>query len=114
MVDNDCVFCKIIRGDFNTEFVAESARVVAFADIDPVAPSHFLVSPKEHLVGLRDVDDPTLLAELLSLVQEVARTQGLLDDGYRVVTNDGAAGGQSVWHLHFHVLGGRPMSGKLG
>lgn len=113
-MDQDCVFCKIIRGDFNTEFVAESERAVAFPDINPLAPVHVLVVPKAHVTGLRDIDDSALGAELLTLVQEVAATQGLLESGYRVVTNDGADGGQSVWHLHFHVLGGRQMSGKMG
>ncbi len=113
-MDQDCVFCKIVRGDFGTTFVAESERAVAFDDIDPLAPVHVLVTPKEHIVGLRDVVDPTLTAEMITLVQAVAAQQGLLESGYRVVTNDGEDGGQSVWHLHFHILGGRKMSGKMG
>ena len=110
----DCIFCKIMRGDFNTEFVAESARAVAFNDINPAAPTHILVVPKQHLTALRDLDDLTLGAELLGLVREVAKNNGLHDSGYRVITNDGSEAGQSVGHLHFHVLGGRKLATSMG
>lgn len=113
-MSDDCIFCKIIRGDFNTEFVAESERAVAFHDIHPAAPTHILVVPREHMTALRDLTDPTLGAELLMLARQVASGAGLHETGYRVVTNDGAQAGQSVWHLHFHVLGGRKLASGLG
>ncbi len=113
-MEADCVFCKIVRGEFNTEFVAESERAVAFNDNSPAAPTHVLVVPKQHLTALRDLADPSLGAELLSLVQSVAERTGLHDTGYRVITNDGAQAGQSVSHLHFHVLGGRKLSSSMG
>ena len=113
-MDENCVFCKIIRGDFNTEFVAESERAVAFDDINPAAPTHVLVVPREHIVALRDLADLTLGAELLGLAQSVAESRGLHDSGYRVIINDGSGAGQSVWHLHFHVLGGRKLATSMG
>jgi len=113
-MDEDCIFCKIIRGDFKTAFVAESERVVAFNDVSPVAPAHILVVPKLHITALRDLDDLTLGAEMLGLVQNVAELSGLLDTGYRLITNDGEEAGQSVLHLHFHVLGGRKLATSMG
>ncbi|CAN5563960.1 HIT domain-containing protein [soil metagenome] len=109
----ECIFCKIVRGDFNTVFVAETERAVAFNDITPAAPTHVLVVPKEHITALRELDDLSLGAEMLGLVQTVAASAGLHESGYRVITNDGAEAGQSVWHLHFHVLGGRKLSTSM-
>jgi histidine triad (HIT) family protein len=109
-MSDDCVFCKIIQGDFGTEFIAESENAVAFRDISPAAPTHILVAPRRHIIALRDLDDSALASELLELVRNVAKAEGLFDSGYRVVTNDGAQAGQSVWHLHFHVLGGKRMA----
>jgi histidine triad (HIT) family protein len=107
----DCVFCKIARGDFGTEFVAESSRAVAFRDLSPQAPTHVLVVPRQHIAGLRDLgaEGAELGGELLRLASEVARKEGLYERGYRVLTNDGLEAGQTVFHLHFHVLGGRTM-----
>lgn len=107
----DCVFCKIVRGDFGTEFVAESDSAVAFRDIHPQAPTHVLVVPRRHVASLNelDADDWSLAAELLRLAVEVARREGISESGYRVLTNTGPDAGQSVFHLHFHVLGGRPL-----
>ena len=113
-MNEGCIFCKIVRGDFNTEFVAETERAVAFNDISPAAPVHVLVVPKEHITALRNLDDPSLGAELLGLAREVAKTSGLHDSGYRVITTDGEEAGQSVWHLHFHVLGGRKLATSMG
>lgn len=108
-MDENCIFCRIANGELGTEFVAQSEHAVAFADIAPVAPVHVLVVPKRHIRGLRDLDDPVLSAELIALVQQVARDNGLLDNGYRLVTNDGKAAGQEVFHLHFHVIGGQKL-----
>jgi histidine triad (HIT) family protein len=112
----DCVFCRIVRGEFGTEFVAESPAAVAFRDLHPQAPTHVLVVPRTHLAGLRDLEEHglDLGAELLRLSVEVARREGLMDGGYRVLANDGADAGQTVFHLHFHVLGGRTLHEPLG
>ncbi|MDP9370138.1 MAG: histidine triad nucleotide-binding protein [Chloroflexota bacterium] len=114
--DQQCVFCRIARGELDTPFVAETARAVAFRDLQPQAPTHVLVVPKTHLSALRDLSaaDPDLAAELLNLTIEVARQEDLLDGGYRVITNDGPVAGQTVPHLHLHVLGGHPLQGPLG
>jgi histidine triad (HIT) family protein len=103
------MFCRIAAGELGTEFVAQSEHAVAFDDIAPSAPVHVLVVPKRHIESLRDLDDPTLAGELLKLASQVAKEKGLLDGGYRVVTNDGPEAGQTVFHLHFHVLGGQQL-----
>ena len=110
-----CVFCKIVRGDIGTEFVAESPAAVAFRDLSPQAPTHVLVVPREHLTGLRSLgpERAALGGELLQLAAEVARREGLFEGGYRVVINDGADAGQTVFHLHLHVLGGREIAALL-
>ena len=107
--DADCVFCRIVRGDFGTTFVAESPNAVAFADLAPQAPSHVLVVPRRHIPDLTAADNEDLLGELLGLARRVAYEAGLDERGYRVLTNTGPDAGQSVFHLHFHVLGGRPL-----
>jgi histidine triad (HIT) family protein len=112
----DCIFCRIVRGDFNTEFVAESENAVAFNDIEPKSPVHVLVVPKRHVQGLQSLvpDDPALAGELLTLAAEVARTRGIAKSGFRVLTSDGEDAGQTVFHLHFHVMGGHRLTGQLG
>ncbi len=110
---DSCVFCKIVRGEFGTEFVAESERAVAFNDISPMAPVHVLVVPKQHVSALQELDDPALAGELLTLARKVAEKTGVAETGYRVVTNNGEQAGQTVFHLHFHVLGGRKLSTGL-
>jgi histidine triad (HIT) family protein len=99
-----------------TEFVAESEQSVAFRDISPQAPVHLLVVPRRHIPALRDVgpDDAAVTADALALAARVAAEQGLLEGGYRVITNDGPDAGQTVPHLHFHVLGGKPLRTALG
>ena len=111
----DCIFCRIVRGDMGTAFVAESEHAVAFRDLHPQAPTHVLVVPRRHLSALRDLapGDAPLLADALALAVEVARRDGIMDGGYRVLTNDGPDAGQTVFHLHFHVLGGRPLLAPL-
>jgi histidine triad (HIT) family protein len=112
----ECIFCKIVRGDFGTNFVAESEHAVAFRDIDPKAPVHVLVVPKRHVRSLQTLvpDDPALAGELLALAADVARAQGIAESGFRVLTSDGEDGGQTVFHLHFHVMGGHRLTGQLG
>ena len=108
---DDCVFCRIVRGEFETPFVAENEHAVAFRDLHPQAPTHVLVVPRRHVSSLRDLnpDDAALTSALVTLAVEVARREGIIEGGYRVLTNDGPDAGQTVFHLHFHVLGGRPM-----
>ena len=112
----DCIFCKIVQGAFGTEFIAESEHAVAFRDIHPAAPTHVLVVPKRHVTGLQELlpGDTGQAGELLALAAAVARSEGIADSGYRIVINDGADGGQSVFHLHLHVLGGRRLSAGMG
>lgn len=105
-MDESCIFCRIANGELGTEFIVQSERVVAFDDIAPAAPVHVLIVPRQHVSGLRDLEDPLVAAEILQVARQVAIERGLLDSGYRVVTNDGEGAGQSVFHLHFHVLGG--------
>lgn len=109
----DCIFCRIARGELGTPFVAESEHAVAFRDLSPQAPTHVLVVPRKHIAALRAVgeDDAPIVAGVMALAVEVARREGLLDGGgYRVVTNDGADAGQTVFHLHVHVLGGHQLA----
>ena len=113
---SDCIFCRIVRGELGTEFVAESEHNVAFNDLHPQAPVHLLVVPRRHFAALRDVEssDWHVTADALTLASRVAAEQGLHDGGYRVITNDGPDAGQTVPHLHFHVLGGATLQAGLG
>ena len=99
----DCIFCKIINGDFGTEFVYETENTVVFKDINPKAPIHLLVVPKLHVASLNELDDKDLLGELLLGVKEVTKKIGL--KSYRTQINTGKEAGQEVFHLHIHVLG---------
>lgn len=112
--DESCVFCKIARGDFNTEFVGASERCLAFRDIDPKAPVHVLVIPRDHMRSIEDLADGGLAGELLRLCVNVASELGISESGYRILTNTGPDAGQSVGHLHFHVLGGHALTAGLG
>jgi histidine triad (HIT) family protein len=110
----DTIFAKIARREIPATIVAETARCVAFRDITPQAPVHVLVIPRQVHPTLNDVQDVTLLGELLALARDVAREQGLAEDGYRVVINTNANGGQTVPHVHLHVMGGRAMDWPPG
>lgn len=103
----DCVFCKIVAGEIPTDKIYEDEDIIAFNDLDPQAPIHFLVIPKKHITSLATLDesDSDLVAKIMLVIQKLAKENNL--EGYRVVTNIGEDGGQSVPHLHFHVLGGR-------
>jgi len=111
----DCIFCKIVAGDIPSDRVYEDDQVVAFRDLNPQAPVHVLVVPRKHIASLNEVDpgDRALLGHLLLTTQTLAGRLGV-DSGYRVVNNCGASAGQSVFHIHFHLLGGRPMSWPPG
>ena len=99
----DCIFCKIINGDFNTEFVYETDNTVVFKDINPKAPVHLLVCPKQHIASLNELEDRNLMADLLQTVKDVTKKVGL--KSYRTQINTGKEAGQEVFHLHIHVLG---------
>lgn len=112
---SDCLFCKIVAKEIDSTVVHESSEVLAFQDINPAAPTHVLVIPKRHIASADELgpDDGDLLAEMFQTMTAVAKGQGL-DRGHRIVTNIGSDGGQAVHHLHFHVLGGRPLSWPPG
>jgi len=112
----DCLFCKIVTGDVPAKIVREGARTLAFRDINPQAPTHVLVIPKDHHVSVAELAaaDPELLAEMLREAHEVAVTDGIADTGYRVVFNTGPQAGQTVFHTHAHVLGGRGLNWPPG
>ncbi|MDR0222754.1 MAG: histidine triad nucleotide-binding protein [Oscillospiraceae bacterium] len=111
---NDCLFCKIANGEIPSEKVYENGEIVAFKDIAPQAPLHLLIIPKRHISGAQALNDgdAALAGELLLTAKRLAAENGL-DDGWRVVTNVGENGGQTVSHLHFHLLGGARL-GRFG
>jgi histidine triad (HIT) family protein len=112
--DPSCVFCRIASGAIPATRVFEDEKCIAFRDLSPQAPTHVLVIPREHVQSLADVTAWPLGGSLLAACAAVARGEGLVEGGYRVVTNVGQDGGQSVNHLHFHVLGGRQMGWPPG
>ena len=107
--DPACVFCRIVAGEIPSTRVVEDDAVIAFRDIAPKAPIHVLVIPREHIPSAADLteEDGPVLGRLFATAAGVARSEGIADAGYRIVTNIGALGGQTVDHLHFHVMGGR-------
>jgi len=111
----DCIFCKLVQGKIPCQKVYEDERVVAVRDINPQAPVHLLVLPRSHLENLLALDEaPDLGGHCLTVLGRLARQAGVAEAGFRVVVNTGAEGGQSVNHLHFHLLGGRAMGWPPG
>jgi len=104
--NTDCIFCKIIAGDFDTEFVYEDDYVVAFDDVSPQKPVHTLIVPRQHIENLEDDPSPKLLGQMFAAASKVAHIKGVDKSGYRIVQNNGAGAGQTVFHMHVHVLGG--------
>lgn len=111
-----CIFCEIAAGQRNADIVYEDDRVVAFHDVNPQAPVHMLVIPRQHIDGPLAVSDEheTLLGHMVAVAGTVAQQVGIANDGYRLVLNQGRHGGQSVFHIHLHVLGGRRMTWPPG
>lgn len=111
-----CLFCRIAAGEIQSTPVYSNPRVYAFYDINPAAPEHILVIPRKHLQSLNDAspDDQALLGELLTSAKEIAHQQGFANDGYRIVVNTGEFGGQTVFHMHVHILSGRHLSWPPG
>ncbi len=112
----DCLFCKIIAGQINASIVYQDDRVVAFKDINPQAPTHVLVVPRRHIASLNELapDDDGLVGEILRRGAALAKAAGHADRGYRTVFNCNADAGQTVFHIHLHVLGGRTMTWPPG
>lgn len=110
----DCLFCKIIAGEIPLTKVYEDDKILAFRDINPQAPTHILVIPKEHIGGVDELnaDNSAVVSHIFAKIAEIAKKEGL-EKGYRVVSNVGEHGCQSVRHLHFHILGGKQLNGEM-
>ena len=110
----DCIFCKIAAGEVPAAIVKQNDRLLAFQDINPQAPHHVLVIPTHHVSSLNDAKDAQLVGDMLLFARDLAKELGVAQQGYRVVVNTNPDGGQTVFHLHAHVLGGRPMTWPPG
>lgn len=113
---SSCIFCRIVSYEIPAEIVHESDTVVAFRDTNPQAPTHILLIPREHVESIADVDasHDGVLGDLVRTATHLAAAEGIAESGWRLVTNIGPDGGQTVFHLHFHLLGGRPMAWPPG
>lgn len=111
-----CIFCEIVAGERDASVVFEDERAIAFRDINPIAPVHILVIPRDHIRGPQAVDgeNADVAGHLIAVAAHIARDLGIADDGYRLVLNEGQQGGQSVFHMHLHLLGGRRMGWPPG
>lgn len=111
----DCIFCKIANHEIPSNIVAENDYAIAFEDLSPVAPVHILVVPKIHISGIMQLNDENLsyVIEIHKMIQEVARIKGIDEKGFRVITNYGEDGGQTIKHLHYHVIGGKVLGPKI-
>jgi len=113
---SDCLFCGVVEGKIKGNIVYQDDSVVAFKDINPKAPVHVLIIPRRHVAGVLDLkaDDGAVIGHIFVIAARLAREQGIADSGFRVVVNSGADAGQSVFHLHYHLLGGRRMTWPPG
>lgn len=111
----DCLFCRIVAGEIPATVVTDTDNVLAFRDIDPKAPQHILVIPKTHYVNAAEMasSDPALAGEVLATAGAIAESEGFAEDGYRLMFNTGGHGGQEVFHVHLHVLAGKPLGPML-
>ncbi len=116
MSTDNCLFCKILEGEIPAELIYESDTAVAFRDINPQAPIHALVIPRKHISTINDidVDDEAIIGSLYSAARHIAAAEGIADEGYRAVMNCNEGAGQSVFHIHLHVLGGRRLDWPPG
>ncbi len=116
MSDPDCLFCKFISGELNADIVLETDKVLAFRDINPQAPTHILIIPRKHIATINDLTKPDAdeIGNLYLVAKELAKAEGIDEDGYRVVMNCNAAAGQTVFHMHLHLLGGRNFNWPPG
>ncbi|HDY75493.1 MAG TPA: histidine triad nucleotide-binding protein [Candidatus Marinimicrobia bacterium] len=113
---SDCLFCKIIEGEIPSDKVYENEHIFAFRDIDPKAPTHILIIPKEHITNTNDLNEShkTIIGEIMLTAQQLAEVEGIAESGYRTVFNCNKDGGQAVYHIHLHLLGGRQMGWPPG
>lgn len=113
---SDCIFCKIINGEIPSDKIYEDDKVIAFNDINPQSPVHFLVIPKEHISSTNDINEEnvSIISHVFLVINKLAKEKGLDEKGYRIVNNCGDLGGQTVKHVHFHVLGGRQLQWPPG
>lgn len=109
---SDCIFCKIVSREIKSELIYEDSKIIAFNDAFPVAPEHILVIPREHFETIADVKNSDIFSHLFSKVPEIAKSKGLED--YRIIVNKGKKAGQSVFHLHVHIIGGRELQWPPG
>ena len=111
----ECIFCRIAKGEIPAEKIMETESLVAFKDINPVAPVHVLIVPREHITTLNQLksDKSQLAAEMLMAAKDVAKKSGVSESGYRTIVNTNGEAGQEIFHLHMHVIGGRPLE-KMG
>jgi histidine triad (HIT) family protein len=109
-----CLFCRIVRREIPAKLVHEDEHTLAFRDIDPKAPTHILVIPKTHVASLNEADDAEMLGRLMLVAASLAASEGLASDGYRTVVNTGPNAGQTVFHVHLHLLGGRKLGWPPG
>jgi len=114
-MSEECIFCRIAKGEIPAEKIYESDNVVAFNDINPIAPTHVLIVPKEHITSLNQMKDDksSLAGEMIMIAREVAKKTGVAEGGYRTIINTNRSAGQEIFHLHMHVIGGRPLE-KMG
>ena len=112
----DCLFCKIIKGEIPSAKVYEDDKVYAFRDIEPQAPVHILIIPKEHIASANELteENASVVGHIYAVAAKIAKDEGIADGGYRIVNNCGQDGGQTVGHLHFHMLGGRSLAWPPG
>ena len=113
--DDNCIFCKIIKGDIPSNKVYEDDRCYAFRDINPQAPTHILVVPKDHITSCAEIDDSNaaVVGHIFTVIAKIAEQEGLVENGFRVISNCGKDAGQTVPHLHFHILAGKKMGEGL-
>ena len=109
--NQDCLFCKILAGDIPADIIYESDAAIGFRDVNPQAPTHVLIIPRKHIATIDDIaaEDQAIIGSLYLTAAAIARQEGIADDGYRAVMNCNAAAGQTVFHLHLHLLGGRTL-----
>ena len=112
----DCVFCKIVAGEIPADILYQDEGIIAFRDINPLAPTHLLIIPKKHVPSLADLSEAgsSLIGDMVNTANQLAKREGIAESGYRLVINCGEQGGQLVPHLHMHLLGGRKLSNALG
>lgn len=112
----DCIFCKIVAGEIPADILYQDEGVIAFRDINPMAPTHLLIIPKKHIPSLVHLSEAesSLIGDMVNIANQLAKSEGISERGYRLAINCGEQGGQLVPHLHLHLLGGRQLSGALG